>query len=81
MKKIILAATLIFALSITAMAEKSHDYVRSDGSATRVTYGTDWAGRNTVTSTQVSREQRNVEAVAAVICIVFRAIYSCFVGK
>ena len=75
MKKVILAATLIFALCTIASADTSRDYVYQDGSATRVTWGTDWVGRKTVTSTHVSSEQRNAEAVVAVVVWILRAIF------
>ena len=74
MKKVIIATTLIFALYTTASADTTVDYVRSDGSATRVTYGTDWTGRNTVTTTNVSSGQRNAETVVAVVVWILKVI-------
>ena len=79
MKKVILAATLIFALYTTASADSHVDYVRKDGSATRVTYTQDRSGNTTVTRSQVSREQRESEQkwelVKAVAVLILKALF------
>ena len=81
MKKVILATTLIFTLFTTTYAADTHvDYVRRDGSATRVTYTRNGSGNTTVTTTRVSREQRaneqQWEAVKALAALILKAIFS-----
>ena len=60
-----IAFALMFCTCELDAQTKTVDYVRSDGSATRVKYEKDLFGKTNVTSTYVSADQRESESNAA----------------
>ena len=76
MKKMFFAAILALTAFGTVNAKESIDFIKSDGSAYRVTVDEDGWGRTTVSADHISRNQRAVEEIVAGALQVFMWLIS-----